>query len=522
MKKYIIIFFVLTLFSFAACDVEYYDTPNVPSAPPTAALFNQATYSAVYSSYDAWFMGRFTLIMMQYWQQTEYTDEDRYSFRDAQRNYWGTFYRILEDYHQVIIFNTDEATKNSALAYGANENQIACTRIMMSWIFNQMADTWGDIPYFSYGSSNPDFQALTLSGGSEAILTPVYANQADVYADILNELSEAADQLDETLPGFTQGDNIYNGDVAKWKKFANSLRLRIALKIRGVNATLANQHIADAIADGVFESNDDNAGFTYEASDKNASPFYIAYNVDNRKDFAPGHSFVELLKGEDLLSPAGASITTNPFPGLLDPRIHIFVDPNGDGNYVGMPIANSSSEAATIKFESLPGDAIINVPNTTDYLMEYSEVEFILSELNTWDQAHYEAGVEASLEKWGVPAGDITTFIASLPAANQETVITQKYIALYMQAHTAWVEYRRTGYPATLIKYNMNYRFSNPANPAQFYDYTFTPITEVTDIPFRMKYPVEEFTLNNTNYVSASDKLANGDLQSSKLWWDVN
>ena len=353
----------------------------------------------------------------------------------------------------------------------------------------------------------------------------MYATQAEIFADILNELEEAAAQLDSNLDGMA-GENIDGGDVDAWKKFANSLRLRVANKIKGANATLAEQHAADAIADGVFTSNADNAMFMYESGDANASMPYRAWNVDNRSDFAMGHSFVTLLKGENLVGHDHTTLVpganANPFPGITDPRLAIYAQENEDGDYVGMFIAESSADAATYTKESLPGAGIIDKPDFAETLMEYAEVAFILSERNGWSQAQYEAGVTASCEKWGVAAADITTLINALPAASEETVLTQKYIALYMQGHTAWAEYRRTGFPKTLIPVFTDYSINIPSD-GSWVDKTFTPLVdEVTDLPYRMKYPQQEQTLNGDNWKTAVEALENGDVIYSKLWWDVD
>jgi len=516
--KYIVIFTILA--SFAGCDVDYFDTPNSPSDPPTSSLINNNFKEMVDDFYDQWFSGRFTQVTMQYWTQSEYGDEDRYVYRESQRQTWQEFYWNLENLRKVLQYNTDEETKDAAAAYGANENQIATVRIIMAWSFNVMADTWGDIPYYSYGNDDPDFQALKLADVDEEIIAPKYASQAKIYEDILNELTEAINQADVTKSGFTAGDNLYDGDMSKWIKFANSLRLRIALKIRGANATLANQHINAISASDVFASNADNAVFTYEASDVNASPFYIAYNVDNRSDFAMSHSFITLLQGENLVDTNGVDISANPFNGTVDPRIGMFAQQKG-GFYAGMPVVESSAEAATIQWESLPGDDIINKPDFGQPLMQFAEVMFIMSELNGWDQTYYENGVRASLEYWDVPSADIDTYVAALPAATEENVLTQKYIALYMDPHTAWAEYRRTGYPQTLVKPNANFQITVPGT-SDVRKFVFEPLVEISDLPSRMRYPQFEQTLNGESRAAAVAGYSNGDALDSKLWWDVD
>ncbi|UCS94231.1 SusD/RagB family nutrient-binding outer membrane lipoprotein [Echinicola marina] len=518
LKSIIYILGITTLV--VACSLDYENNPNEVTDPPASGLLNDATKKMMDDFYDEWFQGRFTLVTVQFWTQTAYADEDRYVYRESQRETWEDFYANLEDLRKVIQLNTDEETRVENSQYGSNANQIAVARILMSWTFNVMADTWGDIPYYSFGSDDPDFQALQMADVEAEILAPVYATQDKIYADILNELDEAEAMIDVNDDGVS-ADVIYGGDMAKWKKFANSLRLRVALKIRGINPTLANTHIADAISRGVFASVEDNASFIYEAADVNAGPFYRAFNVSNRTDFAVSHPFCQLLLGNNLFDHDLNDITSNPFLGIRDPRIEQYAGVNRDGVYVGMPVNESSTQSQLFVWESFPGDKIINTPDFTQSLMEFAEVSFILSELNGWDQTHYENGVRASMQKWGVEPDAVAAYIAALPPASEETVLTQKYIALYMDAHTAWQEYRRTGYPKTLIMPGTE--FSVIPEPGAKFDYTFTSLVEgLTDLPFRLQYPDFERTLNGDNRGQAVSRLTNGDALNSKLWWDID
>ena len=514
-----------------ACDVEYFDNPNAPSSVPTSALFNNAVKRMVDLSTDMWFSGRFTYVTMQYWQQSEYGDEDRYVYRESMRQTQNSFYEVAENYREIIRLNEDPATAAQAAASGANVNQVATCRVLLAYLFDLMTTTWGDIPYYSYGSDNPNFQALSLSGAEEANIQPGYATQQEILLDILDELSAANDQFDVTLDGIA-ADRIYGGDVAAWKMFANSLRLRIAHRIEGASSA-ATAHITDALADGVFTSNADNAMFMYEGSDATASMSYRAWNVSKRSDFAVSHSLVTLLQGTSLVDhshvdlPVGANV--NPFLGVMDPRLPIYAAPNKNGDYVGMFISASSADAATFSIESLPGDAIIETPDFSETLMEYAEVAFIQSERAGWSQADYEVGITASMEKWGVAAADITAYVGAVPAASEENVMTQKYIAFYMQGAQSWNEYRRTGFPKTLIPVWSSYSIQDPSfdavNPPgpEWRDEIFEPLVlEVTDLPYRMRYPAQEQTLNGASRKVAADALSNGDVIYSKLWWDLD
>ena len=394
-------------------------------------------------------------------------------------------------------------------------------RIMLSYIFSDLTNFFGDVPYYSYGSDNPDFQALQV----DEFLAPKFATQQEIYTDILKELREAADMLNLDEPVFTSGDNIYNGDASKWKKFANSMILRVANRLRAVDAGTANSAISAAIASGVFQSNDDNAAQAYETSDTNASPLWRAFIT--RTDFAVAAPFVDLLKG-----------TTGNFG--TDPRLFEMAAPKGVsigdvkddayessadlGDYEGVPYAFRQTNLLPRTTYSYPSSKVIR-PDYNVVLMENAEVQFLLSEINGWDQTFYENGVRSSMEKWGVDGADEDAFVATLPAANEENVITQKYVALYMQAHESWAEYRRTGYPDTDILFLPGETYTLPADQAAaagFADYTFDAAPGSTDLPFRIRYPQTVQTLNGDNLAEAVSRLPNGDTILSKLFWDVN
>ncbi len=511
---------ILTTSFFTACSEDYIDDPDRPSIEYPNQLMNDALYRLMHDTRDEWFSGRLTNGWMEYWGGTFYTSENRYAYRETQsQNGWDDIYRALKNLKTIIDINEDPETKDNNLQYGSNNNQIQMSRILLSYGFLLLTETWGDVPYYSYGNNDADFQALQHLPNQSGTNTPKYASQEKILKDILSELKLASEALSISEgSALSTGDQIYGGDVEQWKKFANSLRLRVAVLIKGIDSTTAQEHFDDAIAAGVFESNADNAGVEFGSDDLTASPMYEAFFVNNRTDFAAAIPFLEILKGYK-----------GPF-STQDPRIAKYFNNAELGNedtselsypydndiFIGLPYGAGNSAARAIDGESFPGDAVL-IPNYTEYIIEYSEVEFIKSEFNGWDQTSYENGVQASMEKWGVNSGDITTYMSSLPAASAETVATQKYIALYMQPHTAWAEYRRTGYPNTL------------ALPGQTYitedniEYPFSPLVSyLTDIPTRLRYPQQEQAVNTTSWEEAISSLSNGDSMDSKLWWDVN
>ncbi len=515
----IILFLFFSISLFHSCDNDFEEINNNPNDPivvPTSGLFNGAMKELMDQTRDEWAAGRFSQAWMQYTCSVNYTEEDRYQFRETQTDQLWDLYFVAKDFKSIIDLNTDPATMNDMAAYGSNENQIAAARVMLAYLFSYLTQTYGDIPYYSYGDSeNMNFQALDIEN-----LQPVYAAQSEIFPDILNELKEAAASFDISQPVFTNGDTLYDGDASQWIKFANSLRLRIANHIKSVYPE-ANTHISEAIAGGVFTSNADNASQKYEDNITFGNPWFRAF--ENRTDFAVTSTFVDLLKGEigsygqdprlqKMVAPASAT--------KYDVFDYSYTESDNLDDYQGMPFGVENSTAGlefsptTISFTS----SMVMSADSEEVLMEYAEVEFILSEINDWDQTHYENGVRASMERWGVETDDINSYMSTLPMVNMENVFNQKYIALYMQPHEAWTEYRRTGYPDFILK---------PGDTGLLTDgvstYTFNALVpEATDLPYRITYPVSSITLNGENFYTAVENLSQGNTIVSKLWWDVN
>jgi hypothetical protein len=518
MKIVYIILLIGLFFSCTGSFDELNENPNQPISVPTTTLMNNAQKTLIEDIRDDFFSGRMALVWTQYWAQTDYTTESRYQYSEtSNNNNWKDLYTSLMDLQRVIELNTDEETASLMSAYGTNNNQIAASRIMKSWVFHLLTDIYGPIPYHSYGSDDDEFQAL--GARSEDLLSPVYASQEKVYRDILKELSESVEMLDLSKPVFTEGDNIYNGDAAKWRKFANSLILRVAMRMSDVDANTANTYISTAISSGVMESNNDNAVLFHESEIVNASPMHRAFTAHIY--FSMSNSFIDLLKGD-----------RGPF-GTIDPRMYIFAAPytfsvsdilkelipQGDDTlYRGQPygVEDHIASSLGIGYASMP-----NAPLQATFgemFMDYSETCFLLSEINGWDQSWYEKGVRASMERWEVDVEDIDTYMGLLPAASQENVLTQKYIALYMQPFNAWSEYRRTGFPTTLIK---------PGDVSyvdkEGVEYKFIPLVEeLNDLPARIGFPQDEQLLNPYGYATGVSKLEGKDDMTTRLWWDID
>ncbi len=477
--KYIGILFLVLSFTSCTDDFEELNTdPNNPTRVPTSYLLTFAQRDAQEFFF---YTGQ---IYIQHMANTQYTrTTDLYEGVEA--SFYEYYRDELNDFQEIIRLNTDEDTKDAAAASGANNNQIGVARIMKVYVLHQIADTWGDIPYT---------QALL---GRENF-SPAYDPQETVYRGMIAELKEAAAQLDG---GAIEGDLIYDGNTNLWRKFANSLRLRLAMRLSEVDPGTAQAEISDAFAGGVFESNDDNALYRYLSDANNDNPIFAHFLT--RTDYAIAETLVEFMRERN------------------DPRLDIYGDPAPlFGEVRGMPIGLSESVAGSITNDevSFPGQAIRSA-TTPGIMMQYAEVAFILAEAAArgWigedAQTWYEEGITASVRYWentsnnlgiSVDESDVTAFLSDAGVAWDEAsaiqlINEQKWVSLYTQGPEAWANWRRTSWPML-----------QGAPDA----------VEGRDIPRRRAYTNNEFQLNQDNYNEALSRMGGSDVMSTTTWWD--
>lgn len=522
-NKFIKIFAVTAVFAFVSC-TEDFDTinqsPNSPIDVTTFGLFNNANKQLTDGTRGDFSSGRMALPWVQYSAQRNYTNEDRFQFRqETNTALYTDLYTAAQNYKTIIELCTDPETEQISSNYGNLNNQIAASRIMLSLTFLHLVDSYGDVPYYSFGNDDPDFEALQLR--QNGTTSPKFASQEKIYADIMKELKEASEMIEDGEIIFTQGDILF-GSTEKMKRFANSLRLRVANRVKDVIPEAAN-HITEAIASGVMQSNADNVGVMYQADNVFPSPMYTSFFVSNRTDFAVANTFIDLLKGElgvfgydPRLQKYAAPITAT----RATVQSQSYSESDDLSQYEGMPIGIPDGLTASQRSGTSFFSYNVLRQDYTEILMEYAEVAFLLSEVNGWSEADYKNGVTASMERWGVATAKIDTFVNSLPPASEATVLNQKYVALYMQPYEAWAEYRRTGFPDTILLPGESYALNNP-DPEGNLTYTFTPIVTATEMPSRLTYPNTLSTLNGANYEAASANIG-GDLITTKLIWDTN
>lgn len=499
--------------SVAACeDLDTLNSdPNNPESVPSNMLMSGAEKWIIDDIYDNWFSARQCLVYSQQWAQRNYTEEDRYQIRESVNNsYFNYLYMGVANLQKVIELNTDESTKSSNSAYGANCNQIAAAMILKAWLMQVITDTWGNVPYSEVGKLE-----------SENVIYCKYDDQSEIYATLISELQEAVAMIDESQSAFTSGDIIYDGDASKWKKFGNSLICRLACHVSKVDSNWKS-YIASAVASGVFESNDDAATYRYVTSGSDYCKFYEGWYVDGRNDFTISKQLCDLMKGvkDDLNG------KSHPWEGTVDPRLPMFTT-QGSAGYKGFPLGVPTS-ISTAAYVGCP-NWYRNPPCFLDMdyavpLMTYAELKFILSEYKDYDATEYKEGVEASIDYWSAESGisvsdaDKAAYIEAVSQnVNAEAVAVQKYIDLFTNGTEAWTEIRRTGYPEQLVRPGEITGVVNDENV------TFDPLSEVKgDIIARVKYPTNESTLNGTNWTEAVAKLDDGtNNYYTKMFWDV-
>ncbi|SHL90295.1 SusD/RagB family nutrient-binding outer membrane lipoprotein [Mucilaginibacter sp. OK098] len=415
-----------------------------------------------------------SLLFVQYWAKIQYTDPDRYIYSNsAFQELWTVGYsKSIVNLNQIIKLGDAQS----------NSNYKGVALVLRSWVFTLLTDAYGDIPYK---------QATNI----DQYLTPAYDTQKDVYYALLDDLKTAQAALDPAGKAIA-GDVIYGNNIALWKKFANSLRLRITLRIADRDAVKAKQVLADIQSEGgaYISSNAEIAQLVYLDS-PNQNP--VSNLFDTRDDYRISKTIVDKLVS------------------LNDPRLPVYASKTQDATpqtYVGIPNGLLVGDASSLGFTktSRPG-AYFLAPHAPAVIISYAEVLFDRAEaaargLTAEDAASlYNQAVTASLNQYGIQGTAVDTYTA-LPAVKydaanfKKSIGEQKWIALFGQGLEAFAEWRRLDYPQL-----------QPAVAG----------TLNGKIPVRFIYPGTEQSLNGTNYKAAIADQGT-DLLTTKLWFDVN
>jgi hypothetical protein len=487
-KKIIQPLYIALLFLATSCmdditslnkDPKAYQSGTLPAGPffsnGTRNLVDAITYGTTAFSPGITFK-----ILSQQFAETTYFDASSYNLTNVGNAFWVSMYRdVLNDYKEAELIIAD----NPTLFPEMDQNQLAILEIMEVYVYSILVNTYGDIPYSG---------AMDASLKSEALdpdnLTPAYDDAASIYNDLFARLDNALASLNEDADSFDDADLIYGGDIASWKKFGSSLKLRMALTVADVDVAMAKA-AAESAAPNVFESNDDNAILVYLPVTPNTNPIWVNLIQSEREDYVASNTMMDLMQ---------SSIVD-------DPRIPMYSTVDNAGGYSGGIYGRSNSYVTYSK-----AGAKMTEEEWPGVLLDYAEVEFYLAEAAQRGFAvggtaaeHYVEGIEASMEYWGV--SDATLFLAdpdiafaTAPGTDLQKIARQKYVAMFNRGLEAWTEYRRLDYPV----------FNVP------------PVAN-GDFPIRYTYPNSEQTSNGENYTAAAAAI-DGDVVTNKVFWDIN
>lgn len=414
----------------------------------------------------------------QTWTECTYITEARYILTayDAPDNWWNYLYGAA---NKVGVLSNFYNAKSLFPTYAGSadilKNDLIITDIMEIYTYYLLVNTYGNIPY--------------TQAESRSIPFPKYDDAKTIYTDLLSRLDTCIADIDTSAAAMGKEDVIYNGKASAWKKFAATLKLKMAMLLADTDPSTAGKKVQEAVAAGVFTSNADDAKFPYDGSNvTNSNPIWQAAINSGRHDNCP------------------ASTLVNAMVAWNDPRLPLYFTTAPDGTYKGgVPgTGNSYPTLSTysnqVLAQTLPGD-----------LLDYAETEFLLAEAvergfnagGTAEQ-HYDNAVTASIEYWGGSASDAATYLAQPGVAYstaagdyKQKIGYQKWIALWNRGWDAWTEIRRLGQP------NIN------ANP---------PVGAITPMPLRFWYPLTEQSANPTNYAAAVGAMGS-DQVTTKLFW---
>ncbi|MGM1055265.1 MAG: SusD/RagB family nutrient-binding outer membrane lipoprotein [Bacteroidota bacterium] len=477
MKK-IVLLIILIAATFTACSDDLSDVnvdPKSPSEVPADVLVSNATKNLVDQMVSTNVNRNIFKMVAQYWTETTYTDEANYDLisRNINGSQWIILYRdVLKDLDEAkrIINERPDGTISNEV----RENRLAMIGVLEVFTWHVLVDTFGDIPYS---------EALSLENS-----TPVYDDDAQIYADLVIRLDEAISMFNPGAGTFGDADYIYSGNANGWLKFANSLKLRMALRYADVDDTKATLMATEAIAAGVIESQDDNVTMQYLASAPNTNPIWADLVQSGRKDFVAANTIVDAMNE------------------LNDPRRDDYFSENqGEGTFIGGTYgANGNTHSNSTIYSSL-----FENPELEGVLMDLAEVEFLRAEaaarMYTSEdaEAHYNKGIEASILYWRGTEAEADAYIAQPGVAYDqaiwdERIGVQKWIALYNRGFEGWSSWRKLGHPTL-------------ANAGQ----------SGLPVPLRFTYPTTEASLNGANLSAAASAIGGDELQTP-VFWDVD
>ncbi len=500
MKKICLLITILVIvFNFQACD-DFGDMNKNPNAPTSIANNPELLMTYLTRSFpnqmaiEFWSDGG--SLMAQYNAKIVFTGFDLFDW-GSNSGLWNSLYTYIRNSNNLMEIGHD--------------GYIATATTLRSLMFLILTDLWGDVPYSEAGKAKTD-----------KIYTPKYDTGEFIYTELLKELDKANDLYASNPPGI-KGDVLLSGNLTLWRKFNNSIMLRMYMRMSEVRPDVARAGFEKILSNPgkypILSEMNDNIALNYLAAQPNTWPIHTS-RVGSFDENRLSETLESVLKAYD------------------DPRLAAWFRPTENsvqtGNLVWEGMRNGLSDGVAYNYKGGPlnlsrwGRMFFESPNAAQgILMLHSEVEFLIAEAiqRGWisgdQKTHYEKGITSSFEYWSkraVVAGltlempsDYLTRNASpktpynsdfnIPVAyngSREQILVQKWLANFLNGYEGFHDFCRTGVP-NLIK---------PGPDAQYNQY-----------PSRYIYPASEQALNGANRAEAVSRLSQGDDNRSKVWW---
>ncbi len=481
MKSYIKVFALIFFVSlFAACTKDFekmnINPNNLTSVPYKTLITNSEisilnTYNPILNESVSW---------ARYNVRDVYVHDDRYQLTGSNTNfnmYSGHFQNLKK------AFEGAEKAKDN--------NSMAVIKILRSYAFQNLTDLYGDIPYSD---------ALKADDATTPTIYPKYDSQKSIYMDLIAQLKDANEMITPSA-NIGNADVIFNGDMMRWKRFCNSLLLRVYMRMSLVEPAIAK------------------AGIEMIAADPSTYPVINSNSTAAFKYWVPGDA---IYRSPYWMNPVTAKTQENVTSEFMikflkdrnDARLPVYAEPAaGSGDYVGLPLGTLGQSTQNL---SIMGVREFRSENSPTRAMRYSEVLFIYAEaaLNGWNvgmmaKEAYDAAITASFQEYGLSVGSYLSdpMIDFNGGTDQRQLIgDQKWCALYPDGNQGWAEVRRSGYP------------------------TYVATTEPVSTLFpgkgtilRRPYPYSEAVSNPQEFAAAIAAQPGivDEKFGARLWWDV-
>lgn len=533
-------------------DPEHMNEGNVPYE----AIFSNAQHQALGSDWDVWRNGliycgqwmNHVASINQWWEFSVYKWSDGYSAA-----YWETYHSDRGSVRDITtVLDKWKDDPKHVVDYNF-------ARIMRVYIMHRMTDLYGDIPY-------------SEAGRPVKFSYPKYDKQKDIYMDMLKELDEAQANLGSANAEMGKQDLFFGGNAASWKKFANSLMLRIAMRLVKVDETTAKTYVEKAVKGGLIASNSENVLLKHPGGvvgNDSSEPYAkIFVNGESIVNFFLHANFVnELKESNDPRLPLIAAVyDKTPEKAITDGEYQkdgIYdagkqqglpggVSNNNESNwFIGNNAAEypkfniknyPTTEEGKKEFEeyigkgyrkeySLPNRYTYSDPTSPSFVVTYAQTEFLLAEavVRNYIQGdaaqHFNKGLRAALEQFGqfpnakslydhyMSKENIDRYLAenSLDKSSVEASLKQINTQYWINCFCDEYETFANWRRSGYPKFKSNYDKANPV-----------PLCDTDgEIARRFRYPTDESQINSENYKEAVSGLSKGDKFSSRVWWDA-